>query len=159
MAQSRRFPTYRIHHQKDSIMRTRKTPKLPRKRAWLRQNGRCYYCQFPIWLAETQHLFPSPGLTPAQSRLLQCTAEHLTPWSEGGADSETNIVAACRHCNRLRHCRKRALSPEAFRERVRSRLASGSWHLQAVLESLAHKCVGLTPTPEARSDSPSSRRE
>jgi 5-methylcytosine-specific restriction endonuclease McrA len=27
------------------------------------------------------------------------TLEHVTPWSKGGRDDETNLVTACAHCN------------------------------------------------------------
>lgn len=37
------------------------------------------------------------------ARDLLCTAEHLTPLSQGGSNTRSNIVAACAECNSGRH--------------------------------------------------------
>ncbi|WP_408002845.1 HNH endonuclease [Pseudorhodobacter wandonensis] len=63
----------------------------------------------------------------AKLKALRCTAEHLHPRSEGGGNTAGNIVAACFYCNTRRHRRKCPLSPEAHREHVRQRMASGRW--------------------------------
>lgn len=67
-------------------------------------------------------------LTPRQARLLLCTAEHLLARKDGGTAARLNIVAACIHCNQLRHRRKKDLSAEAYREHVARRIAHGHWH-------------------------------
>ena len=61
-----------------------------RRRAYLRQDGKCWWCGKPMIFKP-----PTPGDTP--QRL--CTAEHLVPRSEGGRTDRNNIVAACRACN------------------------------------------------------------
>lgn len=87
-----------------------------RLHAFNSQGGRCYYCGLRMWLDGQQG--------PPQ---LRCTAEHLTADSKGGKDSQVNIVAACWHCNRTRHKRRRPPEPEAYRVEVRRRLRGGAW--------------------------------
>ncbi|MCB5200028.1 HNH endonuclease [Loktanella sp. TSTF-M6] len=58
---------------------------------------------------------------------LRCTAEHLRPRSEGGRNTEDNIVAACLFCNSNRHRAKIALTPIVYRQHVQERMASGRW--------------------------------
>jgi 5-methylcytosine-specific restriction endonuclease McrA len=87
-----------------------------RLRAFNRQGGNCYYCNLRMWL--------DGEAGPAQ---LRCTAEHLTASSAGGKDGQANIVAACWHCNRTRHKRKRPPEPDHYREEVRRRMKRGAW--------------------------------
>lgn len=87
-----------------------------RLNAFNRQGGRCYYCNLPMWL--DGQAGPSP---------LRCTAEHLTAHSEGGKAGQANIVAACWHCNRTRHKRKRPPPPDRYRQEVRRRMEHGAW--------------------------------
>lgn len=87
-----------------------------RKIAFDRQGGQCYYCGLRMWLDGP--CGPSP---------LRCTAEHLMPRSEGGADGTLNIVAACLHCNRTRHKRKKPPDPERYKADVRRRVERGAW--------------------------------
>ncbi|MDU8911368.1 HNH endonuclease [Aestuariicoccus sp. MJ-SS9] len=94
----------------------------------LEQGGRCYYCGLPMWSETPDGFRQSFGLTARQARLLQCTAEHLRARCEGGRDSEANIVAACRFCNRTRHEAAKPRDPEDYRARVRRRMGKGSWH-------------------------------
>jgi len=61
-------------------------------------------------------------------RQFELTAEHLKPRSEGGADTENNIVAACWFCNKSRHRRKLPMTPERFKQYVRDRMAANRWH-------------------------------
>jgi hypothetical protein len=94
------------------------------------QNGRCHYCEQPMWLDDEAAFARRYGLTPRQTRHLQATAEHLDPLGAGGADEPHNIAAACSFCNRHRH-RFRPLcapDPEQFARHVRGRLAKGRWH-------------------------------
>lgn len=93
-----------------------------RKASFDLQAGKCHYCGLRMWLGSP--CGPSP---------LRCTAEHLTPRSEGGADSRTNIVAACLHCNRTRHKRKKPPTPERYRAEVRRRVARGRWLPKSIL--------------------------
>ena len=65
------------------------------------QDGRCYYCQEPMWSNDPVAFAKAHALSLALARRLQATAEHLTPRSEGGDDGEANLVAACLYCNTL----------------------------------------------------------
>lgn len=87
-----------------------------RSLAFVRQDGRCYYCGLKMWLPG------QPGPSP-----LRCTAEHLIARSEGGSDGPSNIVAACLHCNRTRHKRKCPPEPEQYRLEVRRRVDRDGW--------------------------------
>lgn len=54
-----------------------------RRRACADQGGRCFYC--------LQHMGSD------------VTAEHLVARMDGGKDTPSNVVAACRRCNAARH--------------------------------------------------------
>lgn len=108
-----------------------------RKLAFDRQGGLCYYCGLRMWLDGP------PGPAP-----LRCTAEHLLARSEGGSDGPSNIVAACWHCNRTRHKRKRPPEPELYRAEVRRRVQRGAWMSAPVLawaKALPKRNRGPTP--------------
>jgi len=104
-----------------------------RLQAFKRQEGLCYYCGIRMWLSSPEEL-PGPPRKSAAVAKLRCTAEHLTPQSEGGRDTTSNIVAACAHCNQTRHKRKQPPAPPAYREEVRRRVARGSWHASWVFD-------------------------
>ncbi|OAI90692.1 hypothetical protein AYO27_04675 [Rhizobium sp. GHKF11] len=84
-----------------------------RVHAYNRQNGRCFYCQWPMWErafepqdhamtrinAERSH--KADPVANLQS--FECTAEHLERRADGGSDAKTNIVAACLDCNSARN--------------------------------------------------------
>jgi 5-methylcytosine-specific restriction endonuclease McrA len=98
-----------------------------KQRAFHIQEGRCCYCQAPMWLRSPADLpFPSPSVRAAQR--LRCTAEHLTARSAGGANSSGNIAAACHHCNQSRHRRKSPPEPQQYRELVAARISKRRWH-------------------------------
>jgi len=88
-----------------------------RQQAFLRQDGRCYYCERRMWLGDKHRA----------ARQLQCTAEHLIARQDGGRDSADNIAAACRFCNAARHRRRRQLTAAQFRDLVQRRLRQGRW--------------------------------
>lgn len=78
---------------------SKKTLKTLRSRSFHFQEGRCYYCDAPMW-------FPTPGELSLRSRAshaYQCTAEHLLARQDGGKDVASNVVAACDLCNLRRH--------------------------------------------------------
>jgi len=104
-----------------------------RQRAFERQDGRCFYCAVAMWLTSPCELAGCSGNRATYARL-RCTAEHLIPRSEGGADNEENIVAACAHCNATRHKRKRPPAPAEYREDVVRRVKRGAWHQRWVHE-------------------------
>jgi 5-methylcytosine-specific restriction endonuclease McrA len=101
------------------------------------QGYRCWYCGFPMWDADASGFAQRHGLTRRQAALLRCTAEHLTARQDGGTDRADNIVAACLSCNRLRHQRRKALTPESLRARVTARIGRGRWWLRVSLEPAA----------------------
>lgn len=99
-----------------------------RNSAYHAQHGLCFYCGQPMWNKATHPTPHIKGLTAKQARLLECTAEHLNARQDGGGNSRSNIVAACRYCNQHRHLVKHPPSPEAHKQRVQNRLARGRWH-------------------------------
>ena len=96
--------------------------------AFQRQNGRCFYCECPMWIENAKAFARQHLLTLKQAKQLACTAEHLKAVQDGGADTADNIVAACRFCNDHRHRRKVAPSPELHQMRVKTRVAHRRWH-------------------------------
>ncbi|MTH66630.1 restriction endonuclease [Paracoccus sp. DK608] len=110
-----------------------------RRRKMMAQGGRCYYCGLQMWddAAETAS-FQRNNHTKRTPRALRCTAEHLHARSDGGRDTDENIVAACWYCNNQRHRRKCPHSPEEHRVYVQKRMAAGRWLLAQV------SSVGLT---------------
>jgi hypothetical protein len=103
-----------------------------RNAAYSTQQGRCYYCQVPMWLYVPEELTESLDLTHGEAAKLQCTAEHLRPRSEGGGETSNNIVAACLHCNGVRHKRKVPPAPDKYLSDVRRRVQRGKWHPRKV---------------------------
>ncbi|HWM41860.1 MAG TPA: HNH endonuclease [Burkholderiales bacterium] len=101
----------------------------PRSVAFDRQRGRCFYCEYPMWLSDIEHYSSLYHLSLAQANQHRCTAEHLQARQDGGGASRSNIVAACLICNRRRHARRRSMTPEVYRNFVQSRLRRGRWHV------------------------------
>ncbi|PKO70211.1 MAG: restriction endonuclease [Betaproteobacteria bacterium HGW-Betaproteobacteria-16] len=93
-----------------------------RQLAFDRQGGKCYYCGLRMWRNG-----------PKGPSHLRCTAEHLIARSEGGGNGQSNIVAACWHCNSTRHKRKRPPEPQRYRDEVRRRVNRGAWMPAPVL--------------------------
>lgn len=112
-----------------------------------RQQRRCYYCDGPMWIGTPHAFMREHDLAEDRSALFQCTAEHLTPFSEGGASNARNIVAACRYCNQSRHQRFAALSVVQYRAHVRDQIAKGAW------ETGPLKVAASGPDPRFRSRS------
>lgn len=109
---------------------------LVRKAAFRLQSQRCYYCYLPMWQGSPFSFASAHGLSLKQARLLQCTAEHLIARQDGGSNTRSNIVAACRHCNQTRHKRPTPLSPDQYRQLVQQRLGKGGWHSSCLLRKL-----------------------
>lgn len=113
-----------------------KTPALPRAIAFEQQQGRCYYCRFPMWLTDLDAFRARYGLTEPLALQLKCTAEHLQARSDGGTDARENIAAVCWLCNQRRHRRPRPPCPEEYRNFVQQRIARGRWHWPALRSKL-----------------------
>jgi 5-methylcytosine-specific restriction endonuclease McrA len=77
-----------------------------RDRLYHGQNGRCHWCDRSTWLATEEA--PETALARlgasciAHVRLMQATADHITPRAHGGNDNRKNIVMACWQCNNER---------------------------------------------------------
>lgn len=101
-----------------------------RRSALLRQGGRCFYCRFPVWEADSLAFAKALAIPHRLAGWLRCTAEHLCARCEGGSDGRGNIVAACYWCNSRRH--RKSLNcistTEVYSKRVRSLVAAGKWH-------------------------------
>lgn len=109
-----------------------------RNTAYQAQGGRCYYCDFPMWLTDQAAFAATRGLTLREASRLQATAEHLVAKQNGGRHG-ANVVAACHHCNQTRH-RFRPLTapdPDRFRVRVQSRVKHRHWHPPAMFHALS----------------------
>jgi hypothetical protein len=89
-----------------------KIPRL-RKQAAKRQSLHCYYCNCVMTSRCPQ---------------LSCTAEHLIPRSNKGKDTKSNIVAACKFCNSMRHRQYPALTPSDYAQIVRKFVELKKWH-------------------------------
>lgn len=83
-----------------------------RVHAYNRQNGRCFYCQWPMWerafepedhaMTRINAVRSHKGNPVANLQSFECTAEHLERRADGGGDTNANIVAACLDCNSAR---------------------------------------------------------
>jgi 5-methylcytosine-specific restriction endonuclease McrA len=102
--------------------------KTMRARAYISQNGSCYYCGVRMWLEDPHEIREKFGISRRAIRLIRCTAEHLHARSDGGSDAKANIVAACWFCNQTRHRRKRPLDALQFRNLVKKRVRAKRWH-------------------------------
>lgn len=103
-----------------------------RRKKMIAQEGLCYYCGLHMWDEALNLCLPVSCRATRLPKILRCTAEHLHPRSEGGANTPDNIVAACWYCNISRHRRKRPQSPEGHRVHVQKRMAAGRWHAAQV---------------------------
>ena len=81
-----------------------------------------------MWQKDPTDFAKTYAIPETRVRLLQATAEHLKPRSEGGRNDAPNIVAACLFCNQHRHKARTALPPEKFKLKVHRRIAAGRWH-------------------------------
>ncbi|WP_417663041.1 HNH endonuclease [Pseudomonas sp.] len=101
--------------------------KNKRLSAYNRQQGKCCYCGFLMWIDTPDKFALDHRLSLDQAKHFQCTAEHLTARQDGGDNSSANIAAACSRCNRLRHTRKYPLDPIGYQKRVQMKLDKGRW--------------------------------
>ncbi len=99
-----------------------------RVKAFNLQQGRCIYCELPMWTDDPQVFAKKYKITIKQAKLFQCTAEHLKAKQDGGKDVESNIVAACHYCNQKRHKCKSPKDPIAYKQHVTKRLCKGKWN-------------------------------
>lgn len=111
-----------------------------RRAAFIRQRGCCHYCGHLMWEADIDGFARACGLTLAQARLHEATAEHVVARIDEGTDEQSNIVAACLVCNRRRHQGRADHAPSAdeFRRRVRMRCARGTWLPWFIPRGLEH---------------------
>jgi hypothetical protein len=100
-----------------------------RNAAFHSQGGRCFYCEFPMWLTNRAAFAATRGLTLCQASHLQATGEHLVAQQDGGKHG-ANVVAACHHCNQGRHKGRPHSAPdhEQFRDLVQRRVKLRKWH-------------------------------
>lgn len=84
-----------------------------RRIAARKQAQHCYYCNY---------------IMSRRCPQLRCTAEHLIPRSNNGKDTRSNIVAACKFCNLMRHRLYPRISPADYAQIVRRHVSSKMWH-------------------------------
>ena len=99
-----------------------------RQVAFSNQQGRCYYCEYSMWLESPDAFAAVFGISKSAALRFRCTAEHLKARKDGGKNSRENIVAACSFCNMTRHRAKSPQNPMIYRKRVIHRLGLGKWH-------------------------------
>lgn len=89
----------------------------------------CFYCRALMWTGDPEPFVRQYGLTRGQAMRLQCTTEHLVARQDRGSDADQNIVAACWHCNQLRH-KGRSPAPtwQQYLALVTRRVARKKWH-------------------------------
>ncbi len=111
-----------------------------RQKAFVAQSGLCYYCMAPMWLgAESRSVFARQfAVSNIIAGALECTAAHLEPRAVGGANSDTNIVAACKYCNQKRGGMCPVPSPKLFRITVAQKVMEGRWHGASHLSLMRH---------------------
>ncbi|WP_431693649.1 HNH endonuclease [Rhizobium giardinii] len=80
-----------------------------------------------MWETDPKSFSARFGLTDRAASLFRCTAEHLVARSDGGRDTEENIVAACHYCNRTRHRPKRPKDAASYACFVQSKIEKGRW--------------------------------
>jgi 5-methylcytosine-specific restriction endonuclease McrA len=100
-----------------------------RANAFARQNGQCFYCSSPMWLADHVAFATRYRITKHQALLFRCTGEHLQERQSGGNDSASNVVAACHFCNRTRHHFRptKAPTPVEYKRHVEKQMSKGRW--------------------------------
>ncbi len=99
-----------------------------RSKAFKQQHGRCIYCELPMWLENPKAFAIRYNITHKQTKLFQCTAEHLKAKQDGGKDGAKNIVAACYCCNQRRHKCKAPKDPISYKQYVTNRIMKGKWN-------------------------------
>jgi 5-methylcytosine-specific restriction endonuclease McrA len=99
-----------------------------RLKAFKQQQGRCIYCELPMWLDNSQVFALKYKITGRQAKDFKCTAEHLLARKDGGEDNQSNIVAACHYCNQKRHKRKLPKDPITYKHYVITRISKGKWN-------------------------------
>lgn len=115
-----------------------------RVRKFKLQNGRCHYCELPMWESDEQRLNLEKLVGKRRVRWLRSTAEHLHARCDGGRDTASNIVAAGAFCNQQRHRKSKPLPPKDHARRTRRLVSSGKWHcFGPVLQVLQHSVITL----------------
>lgn len=110
------------------MARHRKSLVKPRSIAFTKQNGRCFYCNQPMWFGNPLEFASRHNITIGQAKLLMCTGEHLKAHKDGGKADHSNIVAACWYCNHNRLRRKNPPEPEQYKHQIQNRMSQGGWH-------------------------------
>lgn len=109
-----------------------------RLKAYNLQQGRCIYCELPMWLDDPLAFAKKHKITHKEANLFKCTAEHLKAKQDGGKDGESNILAACHYCNQKRHKCKSPKDPISYKQHVTNRLEKGKWNLRMMSKHSTH---------------------
>jgi 5-methylcytosine-specific restriction endonuclease McrA len=116
-----------------------KTVQKNRLNAFIKQNGRCYYCGSLMWMENPQEFAKTHSISLKNAKQLLCTAEHVIAKCDGGTNSNENIVASCRHCNKTRHRRKNPPDSQKYKKQVQERVAQKKWHTKQIIDSMFKK--------------------
>ena len=120
------------------MFKKRKSLVIPRRFAYTKQKGRCYYCEQPMWSDDLSIFASMYNLSLRKAKIFQCTGEHLVAFKDGGSSTKNNIVAACWFCNQKRHRRKTNPTPEQYKQMIRNRLSHGRWHGFITFKRIQH---------------------
>lgn len=112
-----------------------------RHRAFVAQDGRCFYCSQPIWEDGREAFAKAHGMLPRLATHLRSTAEHLVARQDAGKNSQQNIVAACVWCNSRRHLGRAERAPDchAYQHWVQAQVSAGKWHPVAASQAAASR--------------------
>lgn len=110
------------------MSKSRKSLIKPRTKAFIHQQGNCYYCNQPMWQSDPDKFSSKYKISLTQSKRFQCTGEHLIAHQDGGTSARKNIVAACWFCNQQRHRRNIVPSPNQYKKLIERRMNQGRWH-------------------------------
>jgi len=102
-----------------------------------KQQQRCFYCGFPMWLKRPVRFATRYGIAEADALRFKCTAEHLDAICDGGTSRRENIVAACRWCNQHRHQFPVPPKPHRYLRGIQKQIARGAWHPHRLHKMLA----------------------
>jgi hypothetical protein len=121
--------------------------KHSRNCACINQSSICYYCEVVMAVSGGPQFARRYGLSLCQAKRHRPTAEHLQARCEGGSNAATNIVAACWHCNSLRHRCRQPMDPASYKRHVQRRMSKGKWHQRYVFERLLKSTKNLPQVP------------
>ncbi|PKQ82961.1 hypothetical protein AOX56_00110 [Aeromonas sobria] len=97
-----------------------------------------------MWEANPAQFSDQYQINKQQVDHFQCTGEHLLAKCDGGPNSASNIVAACKYCNQARHKDKDPLTATQYKKKVKSLAKMGQWYTSKILQKAQQPKCGKT---------------